>query len=269
MPDSAERDVETQWVATPAGDRVAYDVRGDGPAVILVAGAGPYRGTDPNTPRTADLLAERGIRTLLYDRVGRGESVADGPFTLDRELAALSALIDVVGGHAVLWGQSSGGAIALRAAVDGLPVDGLALWETPLQQADDAAAWAREFAARIDAGDLLGALEHYSRDVPPERLRALKESPRLPQILATVPSQRADAEALAWADEALESGSFERVAAPVLAMTGEVTRPAMAHSAAVIASAVQNGRAATVAGARHQWEPEAMAVAIAAFVRTL
>jgi pimeloyl-ACP methyl ester carboxylesterase len=264
--DEQPQQVETRWVTTEAGDRVAYDVRGDGPTVILVAGAGPYRGTDPTTPRTADLLAQRGIRTILYDRVGRGESLAHGAFTLRRELSALNAVIDVAGGHAVLWGQSSGGAIALRAAVDGLAVDALALWETPMQHLGDSAAWAREFARRIDEGDLLDALEFYSQDAPPERLQQLRQSPRLPQILATVPSQRADAEAIAWLDGAITSRQLAQIEVPVLAMTGEVTRPVMANAAVAIAKAVQRGRAVTVGGARHRWEPEAMASAIAEFV---
>ena len=264
---------ETLWVNTPVGDRVAYDVhdtgRGEGPAVVFIAGAGPYRALDPNTAQTAVLLAERGIRTYVYDRIGRGESVAEGALTLERELSAVAAVLEVAGGHAVLWGQSSGSAIALRAASDGLAVDGLALWEAPLAQIQDADGWAREFARLVDAGDDLGALEHYSKDMPPEMLKALKESPRLPQILQTIPSQRADAAAIAWADRAIATGGLATIAVPVLAMTGEITRPVMAQAATAIATAVPNGRAVTVGGARHRWEPEAMAVAVADFTRTL
>src|SRR5918995_300159 len=69
---------------------------------------------------------------VAYDLRGRGESRVDGTITLERELAAVRALIDVAGGSAVLCGHSSGCSISLRAAVDGLRVDGLALWEAPL-----------------------------------------------------------------------------------------------------------------------------------------
>jgi pimeloyl-ACP methyl ester carboxylesterase len=249
---------------------VAYEVRGDGPPVLFIAGAGPDRATDRTPARTADLLAQRGVRTILYDRVGRGETVAEGPLTLKRDLSAIAALIDVAGGHAVLWGQSSGGAIALRAAVDGLAVDGLALWEAPLGQIEDPAAWSREVARRIDASDLLGAFEHYTKDVPPERVQELKALPRFEQIiLRSVVSQRADAESIAWADGALASGRLAGISVPVLTMTGEVTRPVMAKAASAVAAAVPNGRAITVGGARHRWEPSAMASAIADFVHAL
>lgn len=269
MPDSTGRGAETQWVGTSDGDSIAYEVCGDGVPVVFIAGAGPDRSTDPTPARTAELMAGRGIRTILYDRVGRGESVAEGRLTLRRELSAITALLGVAGGHAVLWGQSSGGALALRAAVDGLAVDGLALWETPSGQVGDAAAWSREFARRIDAGDLLGAMEHYMKDMPPERLRELEASPRFTQMLRSVPSQRADAEAIAWLDHAIACGGLVGIEVPVLMMTGVVTRPAMAKSAAAIAEAVPHGRVLTVGGARHRWEPDAMATAVADFVHAL
>ena len=112
----------TEFTTTALGDRVAYDLRGDGPAVVFIAGAGPFRAIDPSTTETAELAAERGIRTIVFDRLGRGESPADGRLDLERELAAVAALIEVVGGSAVLCGHSSGCSIALAAAVSGLPV---------------------------------------------------------------------------------------------------------------------------------------------------
>ena len=64
----------SDFVTTSAGDRVSYELRGSGPALIFVAGAGPWRAIDPVTTETAELLAARGVSTIEYDRVGRGES---------------------------------------------------------------------------------------------------------------------------------------------------------------------------------------------------
>ncbi|WP_216699321.1 alpha/beta fold hydrolase [Arthrobacter sp. H14] len=127
----------TEFAITARGDRVAYDLYGSGPAIIFVAGAGPFRATDPWTTETAERAAEQGVTTLVFDRLGRGESAAEGPLTLERELDAIAALLDVVGGPAVLCGHSSGCSISLKGAAAGLPVEGLALWEAPL--AGDAA----------------------------------------------------------------------------------------------------------------------------------
>ena len=117
----------TEFATTALGDTVAFDRHGeDGPAVVFVAGAGPHRAGDPITPATAALLADRGVTSVVHDRLGRNESPADGVITLERELAAVAAMIEVAGGSAILCGHSSGCAIAVEAARAGLPVTGLA-----------------------------------------------------------------------------------------------------------------------------------------------
>ena len=98
----------TEFITSATGDRIAYDLRGTGPALIFVAGAGPFRAIDPWTTETAERAARQGITTLVFDRLGRGESPADGRLDLDRELDAIRALLDVVGGSAALCGHSSG-----------------------------------------------------------------------------------------------------------------------------------------------------------------
>ena len=173
----------TDFTTTARGDRVAYDLRGDGPAVIFVAGAGPFRAIDPWTTETAELAARAGIRTLVFDRLGRGESPAAGRLDLDRELAAIASLIELVGGSAVLCGHSSGCSISLAAAARGLPVTGLVLWEAPFGPQDGPAReWAAEVERRIDAGDLEGALAYYMKDMPPEWLERREAVARLPRV---------------------------------------------------------------------------------------
>ncbi|MEU2199051.1 alpha/beta hydrolase [Isoptericola sp. NPDC019482] len=257
----------TGTVITVRGDRVTYDLRGTGPAVVFVAGAGPFRAVDPVTTRTAELLARAGVTTVVFDRLGRGDSPASGRLDLDRELDAVAAVLDVAGGPAVLCGHSSGCAVSLRAADRGLPVLGLALWEAPLESgAAETAAWAAEIERRIDAGDLEGATEHFMKDMPPEWLAGAKASPDWPAIAASVVSQRADAQALAWATRALQDGGLSGLDVPLLAMTGTRTFPGMPEAARDLAAAVPDGSAETVAGADHSWDPESMADRLARFV---
>lgn len=142
---------------------------GSGSTVVFVPGAGPHRAIDPSTTRTAELVAARGLTTVVPDRLGRGESIAGGRLDLWRELSMLRAVIDAAGGHAVLVGHSSGCAISLAAAAAGLAVDGLVLWEAPTgMDGDDVRTWIGEFTRRLDGGDLDGALAHYMNDMPPE-----------------------------------------------------------------------------------------------------
>jgi len=262
----------TEHVTTDRGDTVAYDRRGDGPGLVFVAGAGSYRAIDPVTAETAERVAEHGVTTVVPDRLGRGESPADGVLDLERELAAVAAAIAVADGGsgrgAVLCGHSSGASIALAAAHAGLPVTGLVLWEVPL--GDDAATtkeWIDEFERRLDAEDHVGATEQYMKDMPPEWLEGMRRSPDFAQLARASRSQRADGESLVWATAALEDGSLASVDVPVLATYGTSTFPEMTASARKVVAAVPRGEVRVVEGASHSWEPSAMTDELVRFVR--
>jgi pimeloyl-ACP methyl ester carboxylesterase len=256
----------SSFITSARGDTIAYDRRGTGPALVFVAGAGPHRAIDPWTTETAERAAAQGITTLVWDRLGRGESPADGRLDLARELAAIAAVIEAAGGSAVLCGHSSGCALALAAADAGLPVTGLALWEAPLASpADDTQAWCDEIERRIDAGDFEGALEHYMKDMPPEWLAGAKASPDWPQIAASVVNQLADAQSLAWAQRALETHALADIDVPVLAMYGTQTFPPMPAAAASLAAVLPQAEVKEMPGAMHMWEPEPMGAELAAF----
>lgn len=257
----------TDYATTSQGDRVAYDLRGSGPAVVFVTGAGPDRASDPITAETARRVADAGLTAVTYDRLGRGESPAEGRLDLDRELAAVATMIEVAGGSAVLVGHSSGCSLSLRAADAGLPVVGLALWEAPLgDPAAEAQAWSDEIERLLDADDHENAMRHYMKDMPPEWLAGMETSPAWPVIARTVATYRADAQSLAWAQHALDDGTLD-IAVPVLAMYGVETFPEMPVAAASIVAAVPKGTEKEMPGAMHSWEPEPMAAELVEFTR--
>ena len=229
----------SEYVTTSVGDRVAFDRGGSGPVLIFVAGAGPYRAIDPVTTATAESAARQGITTIVYDRLGRGESKVEGKIDLERELAAIAALLEVAGGSAVLCGHSSGCSISLAAAASGLPVNGLALWEAPLgPQGGEAREWADKVDRLIEAGDLEGALVHYMKDIPPEFLEGWRHSPEFPDLVAQAGSLRPDGQSLAWAESAPLTELFEGIRVPALVMLGEETFPEMFAAADSIVAAI-------------------------------
>lgn len=117
----------THTVVSPDGTPLAYERIGEGPPVILVGGAFCTRDTHREL---AGLLAP-GFTVFNYDRRGRGGSGDTFPYAVDREIEDVAALIDAAGGTALLYGLSSGGALALRAAASGLPVTAVAVYEPP------------------------------------------------------------------------------------------------------------------------------------------
>ena len=109
------------------GTRIAYDKTGQGPALILVAGAFQDRMA---MGAYAELLSER-FTVYNYDRRGRGESGDTQPYAVEREIEDIDALIEAAGGSAFVFGGSSGGVLILDAAAHGSKITKLAVYEPP------------------------------------------------------------------------------------------------------------------------------------------
>lgn len=105
----------TRYLERPEG-RIAYDVAGEGPLVVCVPGMGDlrsvYRSVVPE-------LAAAGLRVATMDLRGHGDS--DATFSSYDDVAAgtdLVALVEHLGGPAVLVGNSMGAGAAAWAAVE-------------------------------------------------------------------------------------------------------------------------------------------------------
>jgi pimeloyl-ACP methyl ester carboxylesterase len=84
-------------VISPDGPTIAYDKLGNGPPVILVAGA--FSRTFWSGPELAKLLASC-FTVYNYDRRGRSESGDTKPYAVAREIEDMEALIDEADGSA-------------------------------------------------------------------------------------------------------------------------------------------------------------------------
>ena len=135
-------------VRSADGTAIAYDRLGAGPPVILVGGAFSFR-RYRRSVELAELLAEH-FTVFNYDRRGRGDSGDTTPYSVEREIEDLAALIELAGSSPCVWGQSSGGVLALRAAVAGLPIAKLAVFEPPFRLDGDGDPPPVDFATRLD-----------------------------------------------------------------------------------------------------------------------
>lgn len=110
------------------GTVIAYDQSGSGPAVILVSAALADRS---GNRRIAKYLSDR-FTVINYDRRGRGASGDTSPYSTDKEVDDIAALVDASGGSAFLFGSSSGSVLALDAAARlGSKVKKLYMFEPP------------------------------------------------------------------------------------------------------------------------------------------
>ncbi|MEV7231119.1 MULTISPECIES: alpha/beta fold hydrolase [Polymorphospora] len=258
----------TEFVTSADGTRIAFDVEGDGPPVILIGGAMQFRAFDPDTVQLAHRLAARGFTVVNYDRRGRGESGAGSVGALESEIDDLAALVGRVGGRAALYGSSSGAVIALWAAQAGVGATRLALWEAPLalEGQGDGGETLRGLRERIAAGDHEGAVEFFMRDMPPEWLAGSKAGPAWPVMVGIAPSLVADAAALTRAQEAPWARQWSAVDVPVLAIVGERTLPLFPPAAAALVAALPRARRVTVPGTDHGWQLDAMTDTLAGFL---
>lgn len=133
----------TTYVTSKDGTRIAFDRSGVGQAVILVGGAFQHRAIDPRTKQLAALLSAH-FTVFHYDRRGRGNSGDTMPYSVEREIEDLEALIKEAGGYAFVFGMSSGAVLALHAAARGLNIRKLALYEPPFNSGDDNARHSSE-----------------------------------------------------------------------------------------------------------------------------
>lgn len=118
-----------EFITSRDGTQIAFDRSGDGPPLVLVGGAFSYR-RFPMLEKIAATLADD-FTVVNYDRRGRGDSTDTAPYAVEREIEDLDALIDEVGGSAYVWGLSSGGVLALRAAAAGSNIKKLAIYQPP------------------------------------------------------------------------------------------------------------------------------------------
>ncbi|MBV8989184.1 MAG: alpha/beta hydrolase, partial [Solirubrobacterales bacterium] len=148
------------------GTRIAYDRYGEGPVVILVSGAMGYR-KFKKFEQIATALSDH-CTVINYDRRGRGDSGAAGPVSVQHEVDDIAALIDAAGGRASLWGWSSGGAVALRAAAADIGVEKLVVYETPFKTDPEAKYPADDYGARLEQivadGNPMRAAKHFMRN---------------------------------------------------------------------------------------------------------
>ena len=107
--------------------KIAYDKTGQGPALILVAGA--FQGRMAMSAYAESL--SRNFTVYNYDRRGRGESGDTQPYAIKREIEDIDALIQEAGRSAFVFGGSSGGVLTLDAAVHGSLITKLAVYEPP------------------------------------------------------------------------------------------------------------------------------------------
>ena len=261
----------TATVTSKDGTTIAFEQSGTGRTVVLVDGALTCRAFDRSEPHLADLLSER-FTVVRYGRRGRGSSGDTLPYAIAREVEDLEALIDEVGGPAVVVGFSSGASLALAAAA-ALPgkLSKLVLYEAPYN--DDAAAqqaW-RDYTERLAAllaagrrGDAVAAFMELT-GAPAAAVAELRGTPVWPTLEAVAPTLAYDHIALLGERAAVPRAEAARVGVPTLVLDGGSSYPFMRETADLLAKFIPNAQRRTLEGQTHEVEASALAPVLTTF----
>jgi pimeloyl-ACP methyl ester carboxylesterase len=148
-------------VTTGDGVRLAAQVSGTGPPLVMVHGAGSGRwGFDLVRP-----MLEPRFTVWAFDRRGRGDSGDGEDYSLELEFEDVVAVMRAAGDGAVLFGHSYGALLAAGAAgrLDGLTR--LVLYEPPMGGVLADEAWLQRFEDDLAAGAPEAAVRRFLHDV--------------------------------------------------------------------------------------------------------
>jgi len=246
-------------VISKDGTSIAYDRVGQGPSLILVAGAFSYR-KFPGQVQMANLLSEH-FTVYNYDRRGRGDSGDASSYAIEREIEDLQAMIDEAGGSAYVWGLSSGAILALQTAARGANIKKLALHEPPFVVDDAGHKPPVDFAKQVS---ILMSSNQRSETVKYFMTKGMGAPSFVVSMMRVMPGVWSNLTALAHTlpyDTALLDGYmdgkalpqklWESVKMPTLVIEGTESPVALRHAAQALADVLPNARLLSKKGLGH------------------
>lgn len=241
---------ETNFVTSADGTRIAYHKVGHGPALLVVNGALGFRGMSFARKATRE-LAEH-FTVIDYDRRGRGESGDQAQYEVAREVEDLAALMQgAAGGPCYVFAQSSGAALALWAAADGVPMKALVAYEPPYMVGEPTDRPAADYGARVTSLIAAGRRDEavtlfmVTVGVPRLAVALMRLFPLWKDLRAVAHTLPYDAAVMGDFDFPIER--LASIPVPVVAVAGEKTTATLQRAVREVA--------ATVPGAQHRLAP--------------
>jgi len=250
------------------GTVIAFDRSGRGPPLILVAGALGQRKA-PYAQQVAALLSPH-FSVFNYDRRGRGDSGDTSPYTVEREIEDLDALIAEAGGSAYVFGASSGAALALEAAARGSAISRLAVFEPPYMVDPTLHMPAPDRMERVDellsAGRRGDAVEYFFIaviGVPADIVARMRKAPSWASFEDIAHTLYYDL--VIMSDFSLPRQLLETVNVPTLVIGGEESDPRLRKAVQAVAEVLPNAQLRMLEGQAHGVEPSVLAPVLTDF----
>ena len=215
------------------------------------------------------------LTVYTYDRRGRGESGDTRPYQTMREVEDLDAVIAAAGGNVLVYGISSGAALALEAAGNGSAIARMALYEAPFITDRSRplidAGYVTRMADCIARGDNAGAIKLFMREgvqIPAFGVFMMQLMGVMRKLAPVAPTLPYDTALTApfQAGEPLRADRWPRATMPVLCIGGGKSEAWMQNAQKAIAAVLPNARHRTLDGQNHMVAPTAIAPLIKEFL---
>jgi pimeloyl-ACP methyl ester carboxylesterase len=204
-----------------------------------------------------------------YDRRGRGQSGDNAPYSPEREVEDLAAVLDSIGGQASVYGYPSGALLALHAAASGLPFMGLVLMEPPLQdgQHEGPDPLTGQLDDLVRAGRHEDAVEHFHSaiGVPPEMIDSMRGTDRWMHMIGIAPTLVYDCRR----SDAMAPTVLGAINTPTLVLDSDGSSDDLTGAAATAARLIPGALHKSLPGEWHVVSPHLIAPEIKAFLQPL
>jgi len=255
-----------EFAKSADGTRIAWQSGGTGPVLVVVNGAlSDHTSTDALRP-----LLEPHFTVVGFDRRGRGASGDTHPYSLEREVQDVAAVVAANGSGALLFGHSSGAVLALEAVMRGVPIARLAVNEPPYilpgTRPVPPAETNGQLALLAKADDRAGMVELFLRDVvglPAAAVKQMRQTPGWASMLELAQSTRYDA--LLLGRHEVPQHRLTGIGIRTLVLAGEASFPWIITTARTIADLVPRAEFVTLAGQAHSPAPEVLCPELIAF----
>jgi pimeloyl-ACP methyl ester carboxylesterase len=243
------------------GTRIAFDKTGQGPALIIVAGAFQDRMA---MSAYAEPLSKR-FTVYNYDRRGRGESGDTQPYAVEREIEDIAALIQEAGGSAFVFGGSSGGVLTLGATAHGLSITKLAIYEPPFVVDDsrdpvpeDIIDQLKDMIASGRRGDAAETFMTKGSLMPADMVAGMRTQPFWPSVEAVAHTLVYDATIMDGTMQGtpLPADRWATITIPTLVISGGAGQAWSRNAAEALIEQLPNAERQTLEGQFHDLTPQ-------------
>jgi pimeloyl-ACP methyl ester carboxylesterase len=260
-------------VASKDGTPIAFERSGTGPPLILVDGALCHRAFGP-MPKLVPFLTPH-FTVITYDRRGRGDSGDKGPYSVEREVEDIEALIQAAGGSAFVYGISSGAALVLEAAARTSAISRLVVYEPPFivdgSRPPIPKEYARTMKDLLAAGKRGAAVKQFMRavGVPGFFIFLMQFSPVWTKLKAIAHTLAYDTAIVMdhQRGKPLPEDQWAALLAPTLVLDGGKSPAWMRNSAHALADVLPNAEYNTLPGQTHMLKPSAIAPVLVDFFK--